>query len=139
MAFASALSLEAGSYRGRLARLDLSETRLTAVGLASLLRAASKNSYLKILDVGGNEQIGCTLIESPETVEDVTSALQSITGLTDLHVWRCGLTDPACQLVVDAQPQSLSLLNLAVNPFSLELRNRLMRRHGYGAAVALRL
>lgn len=60
--------------------------------------------------------------------------------LEDLHLWRCGLTDEAAGIVMDAEPPRLRLLNLAANPFSSELRGRLIRHKGAGAlALSIRV
>lgn len=138
-AMAGALADKTSLYRGRVGRLDLSENQLTAVGLAAVLGSLGSNLSLRRLDVGGNELIGGTLFNIPETGQEVTLGLESASELREFHLWRCGLSDAACQLVVDAQPPTISLLNLAANPFSQELRNRLIRQHEYGASVALRL
>lgn len=139
IAIAESLAVGGGFYPGEIAKLDVSENQLTAIGLAALLQAAAKNDSVKVLDVGGNDRIGRTLMETAEIAEDVTAALDEVSALSDLHLWRCGLNDPACQLIVDAYPSTITLLNLAANPFSQELRNWLMRSHAYRATAALRL
>lgn len=118
-----------------LTRLDLSENRLTAEGLATLAGALGASCSLRSLDAGGNERIGDGLASSPEHAREVAKSLRSAASLRDLHLWRCGLSDEACDLVVDAKPPRLQLLNLAANPFSQELRNRLLRHDGSALSI----
>lgn len=113
-------------YGSCLTRLDLSENRIAAVGLAALFGALCDNRSLQSLDLGGNEQIGVGLASSSQCFQEVALSLGAATGLRDLHMWRCGLSDAACVMVVEAQPPQLTLLNLAANPFSASLRTRLL-------------
>lgn len=123
-----------------LTRLDLSENKLTAGGLAALAGALGSHGALQSLDAGGNEGIGCGLNASPVCARELAAGLRSAGTLRDLHLWRCGLSDEACDLVMDAQPPRLRLLNLAANPFSQELHNRLLRCDSYdGLALSIRV
>merc|ERR1712048_62841 len=100
----------------------------TAAGLSGLLGALGTNSLLRSLDAGGNELVGGALNTSYEDALEVAAGLGAAGSLRDLHLWRCGLSDVAVQLVVDAQPPSLTLLNLASNPCSPDLRKWLACR-----------
>lgn len=111
----------------RLIRLDISENHVSASGLTALLSAIGRHSKLRSLDAGGNEHIGGDLASKPECRTEVVAVLSSAESLTDLHLWRCGLADVACSMVVNAQPPGLMLLNLAANPVSGPFRNRLLR------------
>jgi len=110
----------------RLKQLDVSENKITAVGMASLLAALRGNRTLNSLDLGGNDTIGGGLLHG-EAQEEVAEGLVAVGGLRDLHLWRCGLADAACSLVVDAKPPKLELLNLAANPISGALKSSLLR------------
>jgi len=137
---ASTALAEDGFGQSRLTRLDLSENRLEVAGLAALLDALGSNTFLRSLDVGGNERIGSALTGSTELMEKVADGLKSASNLCDLHIWRCGLSDAVCLLVVGAQPPQLSLLNIAMNPLSSELRVRLVGcRSGDGFSTSIRL
>lgn len=130
--------------RGRanlqLERLDVSENGVTATGMSMLLESLSGDHTLQSLDLGGNEQIGFGLADDKNSQEEqFASTFSSVKGLRDLHLWRCGLADAACAVLVDSKPASLMLLNLAANPFSAALRNRLLRSSLCGPGGALRL
>lgn len=130
-ALAEALADEEHRTRNaQLQRLDVSENQLSAAGLAALLGALGSNHSLQSLNAGGNERIGGGLLCNPDCAQEVTSGLASATALQDLHLWRCGLSDVACRMVVEARPRQLMLLNLAANPFSADLRSQLL--HGSG-------
>jgi len=132
---ALASALQGGS---RLARLDLSENGLAADGLAALLGTSpvGGSSALRSLDVGGNEKIGAVLAACPELAEEVARGLSGAMKLRDLHLWRCGLADAAYLLVERARPPHLELLNVATNPFSTSLRERLLRPLQEGCLAA---
>jgi hypothetical protein len=130
-ALAEALTDEEHRTRNaQLLRLDVSENQLSAAGLAALLGALSSNQKLQSLNAGGNERIGGGLVCSPDCAQEVSAGLTSATALQDLHLWRCGLSDIACRMVVAARPPHLTLLNLAANPLSADLRSQLL--HGTG-------
>jgi len=130
-ALAKALTDEEHRNRNaQLQQLDVSENQLSAAGLAALLGALGSNQALQSLDAGGNERIGGGLLCNPDCAQEVTAGLASATTLQDLRLWRCGLSDVACRMVVEARSQHLVLLNLAANPFSADFRSRLL--HGSG-------
>lgn len=114
---------------GRLLRLDVSENRLTAAGLVSLLRAAGADSRLRSLEVGGNERIGLEIANSPDFAAEVALSLTATRTLRDLHLWRCGLPDAGYYLFAGCQPPQLEVLNLAANSFSPSLRQQLLSRN----------
>lgn len=120
-----------GHFKGggaTLMKLDFSENRLSAQGLLALTGILGPHGALRNLDAGGNERIGASIVDTAAHVRGVAAGLRSAVSLIDLHLWRCGLNDEACDLVMDAQPPQLRLLNLAANPFSQELRERLLHR-----------
>jgi hypothetical protein len=114
----------------KLLRLDVSENQLSAAGLAALLGALASNRTLQSLSAGGNERIGGGLVACPDTAQEITAGLKAAMALQDLHLWRCGMSDTACRVVLSARRPHLMLLNLAANPFSAELRSQLL--HGSG-------
>lgn len=121
-----------------LTRLDLSENLLTGEGLAELAGALASHGYLQSLDVGGNERIGGVMDSKTECAQQVAEGLNSAAALRDLHLWRCGLYDESATLLVDSLPPRLRLLNIAANPFSRELRRKLVRLRGSGGACSIR-
>lgn len=130
-AIAEALTHEEHRARNtQLLRLDVSENQLSAAGLAALLGALGSNRTLQSLSAGGNERIGGGLVACPDTAQEITAGLKAAMTLQDLHLWRCGMSDTACRVVVSARRPHLVLLNLAANPFSAELRSQLL--HGSG-------
>ncbi|CAE8611159.1 unnamed protein product, partial [Polarella glacialis] len=106
--------------------------------MARLLAALGGKHTLRSLDLGGNEQIGTGLTSSQECAQEVASSLGQV-GLQDLHLWRCGLGDAACALVVDAKPPRLKLLNLAANPLSAALKSKLLRSPLCGPSGYIRM
>mmetsp|Transcript_174678 Transcript_174678/g.554374 ORF Transcript_174678/g.554374 Transcript_174678/m.554374 type:complete len:136 (+) Transcript_174678:1127-1534(+) len=118
-----------------LTRLDLSENQLMGEGLAALAGALGRHGYLQSLDVGGNEKIGGVLATVSEVTHQVMEGLNSACALRDLHLWRCGLYDESANLLVDSLPPRLRLLNIAANPFTRELRRKLVRQRGSGGAT----
>jgi len=125
-ALARGLLAKDGFEQTRLNRLDLSETRLSAEGLASVLSALGSNGQFQSLDAGGNEGVGNDLSKGPtDTVQRLAATLREASSLQDLQLWRCQLSDSACQFFVASRPPGMMSLNLAMNPISFEVQNYL--------------
>jgi len=115
-----------GFKQARLKRLDLSETRLSAEGLASVLSALGSNGQFQSLDAGGNEGVGDDLAKGPtDTVQRLAATLGEASSLQDLQLWRCQLSDSASQFFVASRPPGIMSLNLAMNPLSPEVQDYL--------------
>jgi len=129
-ALASALEQDiwrAGSG-ARLTRLDVSENRISAAGITALFRGLAENRTLRTLDAGGNDALGPSLAANPEAQEELFARFAEVAALRELHLWRCGLCDIGCQVLVDSQPPRLTMLNLAGNSLSPSMRCRLQQR-----------
>jgi len=117
-----------GFQQAKLKRLDLSETRLSAEGLTSVLSVLGSNGRLQSLDAGGNEGVGDDLAKGPtDTVQRLAAALGEASALQDLQLWRCRLSDSACQFFVASRPPGIMSLNLAMNPMSHEVQTYLSK------------
>jgi len=115
-----------GSEQARLKRLDLSETKLSAEGLVSVLSALGSTGHFQSLDAGGNEGVGDDLAKGPtDTVQRLAATFAAASSLKDLQLWRCQLSDSACQFFVASRPPGIMSLNLAMNPLSFEVQNYL--------------
>jgi len=114
------------SAQARLKRLDLSETRLSAEGLATVLSGLGSNGRFQSLDAGGNEGVGDDLAKGPtDTVQRLAATLAEASSLQDLQLWRCRLSDSACKFLVASRPPGIMSLNLAMNPLSVEVQTYL--------------
>lgn len=132
-----ALLAEVLPFNENLQELDVSENEASAVGLSCILGAVGTNHTLQNLDVGGNGlemAFGDTSNphkkQSTDMAGEVCRSLAAAQGLKELHLWRCGLSDAAFELLKAARPHNLQL-NLASNKFSISLQAKLMTE-GYG-------